>query len=92
MTIQRRVHRFILDNAAYLRDPEELTNDLGLVASGIVDSTTMLEVIAFLEAEFGIRIRDDETIPENLESIDRIAAFVDRKLSAREAAHVRPDA
>ena len=42
----------------------------------------MLEIIAFLEAEFGIRVGDEETVPENLESIPRIAAFVDRKLAA----------
>jgi acyl carrier protein len=39
----------------------------------------MLEIIAFLESEFGIRISDSETTPENLESIARIAAFVGRK-------------
>ena len=39
----------------------------------------MLEVIAFLEAEFGIQVLDEEMLPENLDSISRIAAFVSRK-------------
>lgn len=78
MTISQRVKTFIVENF-YLSDPSELADDTLLVTSGIVDSTGMLEVIAFLETEFGIRIADDETTPENLESISRIAAFVQRK-------------
>jgi acyl carrier protein len=81
MTIQQRVGRFVVENF-YLSDPSELTDDTLLVTSGIVDSTGMLEIIAFLEADFGIRIGDHETTPENLGSISRIAAFVERKLGA----------
>ncbi len=42
----------------------------------------MLELITFLEEEYGIRIADTEMVPENLDSIDRIAAFVGRKGAA----------
>lgn len=81
MTIQQSVRQFIADNF-YVSDPEELADDTLLVTSGIVDSTGMLEIIAFLEADFGIRIGDHETTPENLGSIARIAAFVEGKLGA----------
>jgi acyl carrier protein len=47
-----------------------------------VDSTGMMEIILFLEREYGIDIEDYETIPANLESISRIAAFIARKQSA----------
>ncbi len=78
MTTQRRIRRFILENF-YVSDPSEIADDTLLVSTGFVDSTGMLEVIAFLEEEFGIRIADHETTPENLESIERMAAFVGRK-------------
>jgi acyl carrier protein len=78
MTIQQSVRQFIADNF-YVSDPAELTDDTLLVTSGIVDSTGMLEIIAFLEADFGIRISDQETTQENLGSIARIAAFVEGK-------------
>jgi acyl carrier protein len=81
MTIQQRVRQFVLENF-YVSDPAELADDSPLVTTGVVDSTGMLETMAFVETEFGIRIRDDETIPENLESIGRIAAFVARKRHA----------
>jgi acyl carrier protein len=82
MTIRELVGRFVAENF-YVRDPSELSDDTLLVSSGVVDSTGMLEVIAFVEADFGIRVGDDETTPENLGSIARIAAFVERKLAAQ---------
>jgi acyl carrier protein len=84
MTIQERVRQFIQEDF-YVSDPEELTDDVSLIDSGLVDSTGMMGVILFLEGEYGIHIEDRETIPENLESISRIARFVERK---REAAHI----
>lgn len=78
MDVQQRVRQFILENF-YIANPSEIADDTLLVTSGFVDSTGMLEVIMFLESTFGIRISDQETTPENLESIARIAAFVARK-------------
>ena len=78
MTIQERVKRFILEYF-YVSDPEELTEDVSLLDSGYVDSTGMMEIILFLEREYAIHIEDHETIPDNLESITQIAAFVARK-------------
>jgi acyl carrier protein len=59
-----------------------LEDGTSLITGGFVDSTGLLEVIAFLEAEYDIRVLDQETIPENLETIGRIAAFVARKRAA----------
>jgi len=81
MTVQQRVQRFILDNF-YVADPAELGDDTPLVDGGYVDSTGMLELIGFLEAEYGLRVGDAEMVPENLGSIARIAAFVARKRPA----------
>ena len=46
---------------------------------GIIDSTGILEVIFFLEENFGIKVEDEEMVPENLDSIDNLVAFVARK-------------
>jgi acyl carrier protein len=79
VTVAERVRKFIRENF-FVGDEEPLAEETSLITSGIVDSTGMLEVIAFLEAEFKIRVRDDETVPENLETIGRIASFVGKKL------------
>jgi len=81
MTIQERVRGFILESF-YVSDPEELTDEVSLLDSGYVDSTGMMEIILFLEGEYAIHIEDYETIPDNLESISRIVAFVARKQPA----------
>jgi acyl carrier protein len=84
MSIQQRIRRFVLENF-YVADASELGDDTSLVGTGLVDSTGILEVLAFLEAEFGIRIEDRETTPDNLETIERMVAFVARKQRARDA-------
>jgi acyl carrier protein len=84
MTIEQRVRAFILETF-YVGEPDELTNHVSLLDSGIVDSTGMMEVILFLEREYSIRIQDHETVPENLESISQIAAFIERKRSGTTA-------
>jgi acyl carrier protein len=81
MNTQERVRQFVIDNF-YVSDPSEIADDTLLVTSGVVDSTGILEVIGFLETEFGIHIEDREMTPENLESIERMASFVARKRPA----------
>lgn len=66
----------------YVSDPSELTDELSLIDSGLVDSTGMLDIILFIEGEYGFHVEDWETTPENLETIGRIAAFVARKMAA----------
>lgn len=85
MTVQQRVRQFIIENF-YVSDPSELTDDASLITGGWVDSTGMLELISFLEAEYGIRVADTEMTPENLDAIVRIAAFVERKRAPASAA------
>ena len=82
MNIEERVRQFIVENF-YVSDPAAIGADTSLIAGGFVDSTGMLEVISFLESEFKIRVQDQETVPENLETVGRIAAFVSRKQAAR---------
>ncbi len=76
--LARRVRDFIVSNF-YVADPGALSDEDSLLVTGIVDSTGMLEVIGFLESEMGVAVLDQEMVPENLETISRIASFVGRK-------------
>jgi acyl carrier protein len=80
MEMEGRVRQFITTNF-YVADAGVLTADTSLLDSGIVDSTGVLEIIAFLEGEIGITVADEEMTPENLDSIGKIAHFVARKKS-----------
>lgn len=81
MSVKERVKQFIVENF-YLTDAAEIGDDMSLTNTGYVDSTGMLELMAFLENEYAIRITDTEATPENLETIDRIARFVAQKKNA----------
>ncbi len=78
MSVRERVRKFVVDTF-YVSDPKSLSDDDSLIVEGIVDSTGMLEVIGFLEKEFGISVADAETTPDNFETIGRITGFVERK-------------
>ena len=73
-----RVRAFLVDTFL-LGDDDGFADDESLLDSGIVDSTGVMEVVAFLEESFGIEIDDDELVADNLDSVQRLAAFVARK-------------
>jgi acyl carrier protein len=77
----QRVREFVRSNFL-VSDDVALTDDASLLDLGIVDSTGVLEIIAFLERTFGLAVDDDEIVPENLDSIERIVAYVARKQPA----------
>ena len=78
MDVTGRVRDYIVKNF-YVADAAALSDQASLLEQGIIDSTGVLEVIAFLEKTFGVRVEDSEMLPENLDSVARIAAFVKRK-------------
>jgi acyl carrier protein len=80
MTVQDDVRGFILETF-FVADAAELSDDLSLIDSGIVDSTGMLDVILYLEERYSFHVEDTETTPANLETIGRIASYVERKRS-----------
>lgn len=76
------IRRFILENYLFTDDVAQLGIDDSLLGRGIVDSTGMLEIILFIEEQLGVRVADTEMVPENLDSVNRIAAFVTSKRKA----------
>jgi len=79
------VRAFIVENFLYGEDGN-LGEDTSFLENGIVDSTGILELIAFLEENFRIRVEDDEVVPENLDSLSSLAKYLTRKLG-RECAN-----
>lgn len=81
------VRAFIVDNLLF-GDDSGLADDTHFLAEGIVDSTGFLELVLFLEETFEISVEDAEMIPENLDSLDLIEAYLGRKLGEGRAASV----
>ena len=73
------VRDFIFSNLVF-DDRAVLENDTSFLESGIIDSTGFLELIMFLEGTYGIKVAPEEMVPGNLDSLNRVAQFLKRKL------------
>jgi acyl carrier protein len=82
MSIKQQVRQFILSNYLFTDDESKLADADSLMQSGTMDSTGILELIMFLEETFDIKVGDDEMIPANLDSVDNVVSFVERKKAA----------
>jgi acyl carrier protein len=76
---KKRIREFIVENFLYGSD-ENLQDDTSFLEEGIIDSTGVLELVEFLEEEFEISVDDEELIPENLDSINNVGAYLKRKI------------
>ena len=78
-SLRDRIQKFILENYLFTSDTSALALDDSLLGRGIVDSTGMLEIIMFIEEQLGVTVKDEDMVPENLDSVSRIAAFVESR-------------
>ena len=81
-TMARELRQFIVDNFLFGRD-RPFSDEDSLIENGLIDSTGVLELIAFLEDKYAIRIEQAEMIPDNLDSIQSLSGFIRRKREAR---------
>lgn len=79
MDYSSTVRDFIVENFLF-GEGDQLQDDTSFLEMGIIDSTGVLELVMFLEETFGMKIQDDELVPENLDNLNNIAAFLDRKV------------
>lgn len=79
--IAQAIEGFIFE-ALLFGQPEELTRDMSLLERRIVDSTGILELVRFVEEEFAVHVEDRDLVPDNFDSINRLAAFVARRTRA----------
>ncbi|MGQ9367185.1 acyl carrier protein [Azospirillum sp. A39] len=83
--VTQQIRGFIVENFLLGKD-SGFDNQDSLLETGIVDSTGIMHVVAFLEESFGIEIDDDDLVADNLDSVARIAAFVRSKQALKDAA------
>ncbi len=75
-----KIRAFIIENFLF-GDDDGLQDDASFLDDGIIDSTGVLELVNFLEEEYAITIDDEELIPENLDSIENVTAYLETKLN-----------
>jgi len=79
--VLQEVRQFIVSNYLYGQE-RTFNDDDSFMGEGIIDSTGVLQLVAFLEESYGITVEDEELTPENLDSLNNVAGYLARKMSA----------
>jgi acyl carrier protein len=80
--IEQELRKYVLENYLF-NQKRALLNSDSFMEMGIIDSTGVLELVSYLEEKYAIEIDAEELIPENLDSIDHLTQFIQRKLAMR---------
>lgn len=78
MALKSEIRQFIAEN--FIVEEASIADDISLTHSGIIDSLGVLELVHFLESRYGVRVREAETLPENLDTVNNIARYLGTKL------------
>ncbi|MCC7258757.1 MAG: acyl carrier protein [Gammaproteobacteria bacterium] len=85
MSPEEKLRHYVLETYLFTSDGSVLKNDDSFLDKGIIDSTGVLELVMFIEEQFGVKVDDTELLPENLDSIERLVKFIARKQAATQA-------
>lgn len=78
-TIEKQIRNFIVENFLFGESNDGLNDNDSLLETGIMDSTGVLELVAFIEENYKFKVKDEELVPENLDSIANISEFISKK-------------
>lgn len=81
-TIKDKVRTFVIENFLFGDTSYDLADTASLIENDIIDSTGVLELVAFVEDQFGIAMADSDIVPANLDSLARISAFIEARAAA----------
>lgn len=78
-SIKIKIRHFIKENFLLDAELKKVNDNDSFFKKGIIDSTGILELVSFIESAFGIKVKDEEMIPDNLDSVNKAADFIARK-------------
>jgi acyl carrier protein len=76
---ERELRQYVIDNFLFGQGGSDLKNEDSFMERGIVDSTGVLELVAFLEEKFQVKVEDEDLIPANLDSINNLLLYLKKK-------------
>ncbi len=77
--IKEKMKTFIVNNFLLGANADDLSDNDSFLEKGIIDSTGILELVSFAQEEFDIKIEDAELVPDNLDSLNNLEAFITKK-------------
>ena len=88
-TLKTQVRQYVVDNLLMGANAAELRDEHSFMETHVIDSVGVLELVSFLEKHFSIKVEDQEMLPENLDSLNGIARYLQRKLGGSAGLKVR---
>ena len=82
METRKAVRDYIIENFLFGDESPLQDDQMSLLDEGIMDSVGVMELVAFLEQDFGLQVQDADLIPENLDSVANLVAYIARKIAA----------
>jgi acyl carrier protein len=75
----QEIREFVVTNFMFGQGGDTLLDHTSFLDNGVIDSTGVLELVAFLEERYGVSVEDREIVPANLDSIANLVGFIERK-------------
>jgi acyl carrier protein len=85
-SIEERIRTYIAENILFSNNGYPHADDASFLEEGIIDSMGIMELVMFVDETFGINVEDEELVPDNFDSVSRLAAYIRRKAPALVAA------
>jgi acyl carrier protein len=81
-SVEERIRIYIAENILFSDNGYRYSDDASFLEEGIVDSMGIMELVMFVEEGFGIAVEDEELVPDNFDSVSKLAAYIQRKSPA----------
>lgn len=78
-TLEKQIRTYIAQNILFTGNEYPYTDDISFLDQGVVDSMNVLELVNFVEERYGLRVEDRDIVPDNFDSVARLAAYVRNK-------------
>lgn len=82
MQLKSEIKNFIVENFLYGQN-NGLGDDISFLGKGLIDSTGVLELVAFIEERYGVSVADEELIPDNFDSVNKLSNYINKKVASR---------
>ena len=81
MTVLNELEKYLIEEIAVDTDPgiKTLAPDEDLISTGLIDSLGIMKLVAFMESTFGIKIDNEDIVPENFQNLNSLKEFVEKK-------------
>jgi acyl carrier protein len=79
---KEQIRQYVAQNLIFSNNGFELSDDASFLEEGVVDSTGVLELVMFVEDTFGVAVADEEIVPDNFDSVNNLALYIQNKTAA----------